>query len=52
MKRFLYLLHRWAGIALCLVMALWFLSGMVMLYVGYPKLTPAEQLQGLPALDG
>lgn len=51
MKRWLYLLHRWAGIALCLVIALWFLSGMVMLYVGYPKLTPAEQLQGLPALE-
>lgn len=46
MKRLLYLLHRWAGIALACVMALWFLSGMVMLYVGYPKLTPAEQLQG------
>lgn len=50
MKRALYLLHRWAGITLCLVMALWFLSGMVMLYVGYPKLTPAEQLQGLAVL--
>ncbi|QPF76420.1 PepSY domain-containing protein [Roseateles sp. DAIF2] len=50
MKRWLYLLHRWAGIALCLVMALWFLSGMVMLYVGYPKLTPAEQRQGLTPL--
>ena len=49
-KRWLYLLHRWAGIALCLVIALWFLSGMVMLYVGYPKLTTAEQMQGLPAL--
>ncbi|MDN3544213.1 MAG: PepSY domain-containing protein [Roseateles asaccharophilus] len=49
-KRWLYLLHRWAGIALCLVMALWFLSGMVMLYVGYPKLTPAEQMEGLPSL--
>lgn len=46
MKRLLYLLHRWAGIALCLVMALWFLSGMVMLYVGYPKLTPEEQMRG------
>lgn len=51
MKRWLYLLHRWAGIALCLVMALWFLSGMVMLYVGYPKLTPEEQLRGLPVLQ-
>ena len=50
MKRLLYLLHRWAGIALAAVMALWFLSGMVMLYVGYPKLTPAEQLQGQAVL--
>lgn len=50
MKRWLYLLHRWLGIALAVVMAAWFLSGMVMLYVGYPKLTPAERLQGLPAL--
>lgn len=50
MKRGLYLLHRWLGIALCLVMALWFLSGIVMLYVGYPKLTDDERWQGLPAL--
>ena len=52
MKRLLYLLHRWAGIALALVMALWFLSGMVTLYVGYPKLTPAEQLRGQAVLGG
>lgn len=50
MRRWLYLLHRWAGIALCIMMALWFLSGVVMMYVGYPKLTPRERLQHLPAL--
>jgi uncharacterized iron-regulated membrane protein len=50
MKRWLYLLHRWAGIALCIVMALWFFSGVVMMYVGYPKLTPLERLRHLPAL--
>lgn len=50
MKRYLYLWHRWLGIGLCLVMVLWFVSGVVMLYVGYPKLTPAERLQHLPAL--
>ena len=47
-KRYLYLWHRWLGIALCLFMALWFVSGVVMLYVGYPKLTPAEHLAHLP----
>ncbi|MGH8380182.1 PepSY domain-containing protein [Pseudomonas sp.] len=51
MKRYLYLWHRWMGIGLCLFMALWFFSGVVMLYVGYPKLTPREQLAHLPVLS-
>ncbi|HFL7943003.1 TPA: PepSY domain-containing protein [Pseudomonas putida] len=50
MKRQLYLWHRWLGIGLCLLMALWFVSGVVMLYVGYPKLTSSERLEHLPAL--
>lgn len=51
MKRYLYLWHRWLGIGLCLLLALWFFSGVVMLYVGYPKLTPAEHLARLPPLS-
>lgn len=50
MKRWLYLAHRWLGIALAVPMAAWFLSGIVMLYVGYPKLTDAERRAALPAL--
>jgi hypothetical protein len=50
LKRWLFLLHRWLGVALCLLFALWFVSGMVMMYVGYPKLTEAERLGHLPAL--
>ena len=50
LKRQLYLWHRWLGIGLCLLMALWFVSGVVMLYVGYPKLTSSERLEHLPAL--
>lgn len=50
-KRWLYLAHRWLGIALCAFFAMWFFSGMVMMYVGYPKLTPAERLHHLPPLD-
>ncbi|MDO8827532.1 PepSY domain-containing protein [Methylophaga sp.] len=48
--RQLFLWHRWLGIGLCLFMSLWFISGMVMLFVGYPKLTHAEHLQSLPVL--
>src|SRR5690606_40141415 len=50
-RRLTYLAHRWTGVAGCLLMALWFVSGVVMLYVGYPKLTPWERLGALPALS-
>ncbi|MDT3488079.1 PepSY-associated TM helix domain-containing protein [Stenotrophomonas maltophilia] len=49
-KRWTYLLHRWLGIGGCLLMLLWFVSGMVMLFIGYPKLTPGERLASLPVL--
>ncbi|WP_454675157.1 PepSY domain-containing protein [Achromobacter pestifer] len=50
-KRWLYLIHRWSGIVLCLFFAMWFISGVVMMYVGYPKLTPQERLTHLAPLD-
>jgi hypothetical protein len=50
-KRWLFLIHRWMGITACLFFAMWFVSGVVMMYVGYPKLTIAERLTHLPALD-
>lgn len=49
-KRWLVLTHRWLGISICIVLAMWFASGIVMVYVGYPALTPAERLAHLPAL--
>lgn len=50
-KRWLYLTHRWAGITLCLFFTMWFISGVVMMYVGYPKLTPQERMTHLAPLD-
>ena len=50
-KRLTYLVHRWTGVGACALMALWFVSGVVMLFVGYPKLTPWERMRALPALD-
>ncbi len=52
MKRYLYLAHRWLGIALGLFVLLWIVSGVVMLFVGYPKLTPEEHLSRLQPLSG
>ena len=50
-KRLLFLAHRWLGIVMCLLFAMWFVSGVVMMYVGYPKLTEAERLSHLPRLE-
>lgn len=50
LKRWLYLGHRWLGILTCLLFATWFVSGVVMMYVGFPVLTDAERRAGLPAL--
>lgn len=46
----LYLFHRWSGIVLCLILALWFFSGFFMMYVEFPQLTRPERLQGTPVL--
>jgi hypothetical protein len=46
-SRALYLIHRWLGIATCLLVLMWFVSGLVMLYVPFPKLTAEERLPHL-----
>ncbi|WP_034387345.1 PepSY domain-containing protein [Comamonas composti] len=50
LRRWIFLLHRWLGIGLCVFFVAWFVSGMVMLYVGYPKLSESERLAHLPPL--
>ena len=50
-KRWILLGHRWLGIGTCLLFFLWFLSGVVMMYVGHPKLTWRERLEHLPPLE-
>nr|WP_277602393.1 PepSY domain-containing protein [Parahaliea mediterranea] len=39
------------GIGMCLLMAMWFFTGVVMMYVGFPALSVSERLQGLPVLE-
>ena len=45
------LLHRWLGIAFCLLFAMWFASGIVMHFVPFPSLTEAERFAGLAPVD-
>ncbi|HEV8394498.1 MAG TPA: PepSY domain-containing protein [Vicinamibacterales bacterium] len=51
-RKWLILSHRYLGIALCLLLVMWFGSGIVMIYAGgMPALTPEARRAHLPALD-
>ena len=50
-KRYLYLVHRWFGVGMCVLFAMWFATGIIMMYVEYPELTEEERLATLAPLD-
>jgi uncharacterized iron-regulated membrane protein len=49
--RWLVLIHRYLGIAIGILMAAWCLSGIVMMYVGYPEVTRTDRLRALRPLE-
>jgi hypothetical protein len=51
MMRALILLHRWLGVAFCLLFAMWFASGIVMHFVPFPALSEAGRFAGLALID-
>ncbi|MBO9575697.1 MAG: PepSY domain-containing protein [Sphingobium sp.] len=51
LKRWLYLIHRWIGIGSCILFAMWFASGLVMIYVPYPSLSQGEWLARAQPID-
>ncbi|MGY4331672.1 putative iron-regulated membrane protein [Bradyrhizobium sp. LB7.2] len=51
MMSVIVLLHRWLGIAFCLLFAMWFATGIVMHFVPFPSLTEAERFAGLAPVD-
>ena len=51
MIRLLFLLHRYLGIAVGVLMAMWCLTGVVMMYVSYPTLDEKDRLHDLTAID-
>jgi hypothetical protein len=50
-KRALIFVHRWLGVALCVLFLLWFPSGIVMMYRSFPEVTARDRLEHAPALD-
>src|SRR6185503_3546622 len=51
MLKSLIFLHRWVGIALCVVFLLWFPSGIGMMYWGFPEVSAGDRLDHSPKLD-
>jgi PepSY-associated TM region len=51
LKKYLIYTHRYLGLAFCVMFALWFVSGVVMMYRRMPRLPAEERLARLPALD-
>ena len=49
--RSLIFVHRWVGIALCLVFLLWFPSGIGMMYWTFPGVSAGDRLDHSPRLD-
>jgi uncharacterized iron-regulated membrane protein len=49
--RALLVIHRYLAVAVGLLMALWCLSGFVMIYQPFPELTDAERVAGLRPFD-
>jgi len=50
-KRTLIFLHRWTGVALCLLFLLWFVSGIVMMYWDFPSVRAEDRLERSPSLE-
>jgi uncharacterized iron-regulated membrane protein len=45
------LTHRWLGVVFCLLFAMWFLSGMVLMYWDYPEVGSPDRLRHALPLD-
>jgi PepSY-associated TM region len=51
LRRLLIYTHRWMGIILGVLFITWFISGVVLMYAQMPRLSRADRLAHLPALD-
>ena len=51
LKRSAIFVHRWLGVALCVLFLLWFPSGIGMMYWGFPGVTAADRLERAVPLD-
>ena len=51
LRKYAMLIHRWMGVAFCVLFLVWFLSGIVMMYWSFPEVSEAERLGRAEPLD-
>ncbi len=51
-RKYAILSHRWMGVSFCVLFAMWFVSGMVLMYCDYPGVGPADRLARASPLNG
>jgi hypothetical protein len=51
-RKFAIFVHRWMGVAFCVLFAWWFVSGMFMMYWDFPSVEAEDRLARAPAIDG
>jgi uncharacterized iron-regulated membrane protein len=51
LRRSAFVVHQWAGIAVCLLFVAWFISGVVLAYQPFPALSRGERLAHLAEID-
>ncbi|WP_285446731.1 PepSY domain-containing protein [Xanthomonas sp. fls2-241-TYG-148] len=44
-------MHRWTGVAFCLMFAVWFASGLVLAFVPFPSLSPQQRWSAAERID-
>ncbi len=49
--RWLSWFHRWTGVVLCLIFALWFASGAILIFVPFPSLSDRDRLAASERID-
>jgi hypothetical protein len=50
-RKYAILTHRWMGISFCVLFAMWFASGIVLMYWDYPGVGPADRLERAAPLN-
>jgi len=51
LTRFLVVLHRWIGVIACVYISIWFISGLVLMYVHFPAMSQEDKLRTLPPIE-